>query len=87
MKLKDELERSKKAVKDKVYIERDSRDKDGKIKDLEESNLAIERQLEELKFSNDILKVLFLCVQMFTDIYSYLIRRYVYDSGRTKKTY
>lgn len=58
LKLKNELERSQKFVKDKVFIEKESRDKDGKVKELEDDIQLVQKKLEEKNHENVLLKVL-----------------------------
>lgn len=57
LKLKDELERSKTVVKEKVYLEKESRDKDFKVKELEDTVEEMQKKLDDLSNINETLKV------------------------------
>lgn len=62
LKLKDELERSKTVVKEKVYLEKESRDKDFKVKELENTAEEMQKKLDDLSNINETLKVkIFFC--------------------------
>lgn len=62
LKLKDELERSKTVVKEKVYLEKESRDKDFKVKELEDTAEEMQKKLDDLSNINETLKVkIFFC--------------------------
>lgn len=58
LKLKDELERSKTVVKEKVYLEKESRDKDFKVKELEDTAEEMQKKLDDLSNVNETLKVM-----------------------------
>lgn len=65
LKLKDELERSKTVVKEKVHLEKESRDKDFKVKELEDTVEEIQKKLDDLSNINETLKVEILLLLLF----------------------
>ena len=69
LKLKDELERSQTVVKEKVFLEKEARDKDFKIKELEDAIEEMQKNLDELNSTKETLKVNLFLLKISLDEY------------------